>query len=56
MIVLDTNVVSEAMKPEPHSCRALLAERAETPYLSSVTLAVLQFGIGRCRAGGERRP
>lgn len=47
MIVLDTNVVSEAMKPEPHpSVRAWLnAQAAESLYLSSVTLAELLFGI-----------
>ncbi len=47
MIVLDTNVVSEAMKPEPHpSVRAWLNDQvAETLYLSSVTLAELLFGI-----------
>ena len=49
MIVLDTNVVSEAMKPEPDSAvRAWLNDQAaETLYLSSVTLAELLFGI-RC--------
>jgi len=48
MIVLDTNVVSEAMKPEPHpAVRAWLNNQAaETLYLSSVTLAELLFGIG----------
>ena len=47
MIVLDTNVVSEAMKPEPHpAVRAWLnAQAAPTLYLSSVTLAELLFGI-----------
>jgi len=47
MIVLDTNVVSEAMKPEPHpAVRAWLnAQAAQTLYLSSVTLAELLFGI-----------
>lgn len=47
MIVLDTNVVSEAMKPEPHpAVRAWLNNQvAETLYLSSVTLAELLFGI-----------
>lgn len=48
MIVLDTNVLSEAMRPEPN--RAVLAwlneQVAETLYLSSVTLAELLFGIG----------
>ena len=47
MIVLSTNVVSEAMKPEPDAAvRAWLNEQAaETLYLSSVTLAELLFGI-----------
>ncbi|MCC8953631.1 type II toxin-antitoxin system VapC family toxin [Bradyrhizobium sp. Pear77] len=48
MILLDTNVVSEAMKPEPHpSVRDWLdAQAAETVFLSSVTVAELLFGIG----------
>ena len=48
MIVLDTNVVSEAMKATPHpAVLAWLNEQvAETLYLSSVTLAELLFGIG----------
>lgn len=48
MILLDTNVVSEAMKPEPdEAVRAWLDEQAaETLYLSSVTVAELMFGIG----------
>jgi predicted nucleic acid-binding protein len=56
MIVLDTNVVSEAMKPEPHpAVRAWLNEQAaETLYLSSVTLAELLFGIGAMPAGRRK--
>ena len=56
MIILDTNVVSEAMKPEPHpAVRAWLNEQvAETLYLSSVTLAELLFGIGAL-PGGKRK-
>ncbi|SDE94397.1 hypothetical protein SAMN05421720_11724 [Rhodospira trueperi] len=48
MIVLDTNVVSEAMKPEPDpAVRDWLDEQAaETLYISSVTVAELLFGIG----------
>ena len=48
MILLDTNVVSEAMKPEPEpAVRNWLDEQAaETLYLSSVTVAELMFGIG----------
>jgi len=47
MIVLDTNVVSEAMKPEPDAQvrRWLNQQAAETLYLSSITLAELLYGI-----------
>lgn len=56
MIVLDTNVVSEAMKPEPHpSVRGWLNDQsAETLYLSSVTLAELLFGIAALPAGKRK--
>jgi len=56
MIVLDTNVISEAMKPEPHpAVRAWLNEQgAETLYLTSVTLAELLFGIGALAAGKRK--
>lgn len=56
MIVLDTNVVSEAMKPAPHpAVQAWLnAQAAETLYLSSVTLAELLFGI-RALPTGKRK-
>lgn len=58
MILLDTNVVSEAMKPEPHpSVRDWLdAQAAETLFLSSVTIAELLFGIRALpRGSGERK-
>jgi len=56
MIVLDTNVVSEAMKPQPHpAVRAWLNEQAaETLFLSSVTLAELLFGIGSLPFGKRK--
>jgi len=56
MIVLDTNVVSEAMKPEPHpAVRAWLNDQAaETLYVSSVTLAELLFGIAALPAGRRK--
>ncbi|SCB14659.1 type II toxin-antitoxin system VapC family toxin [Cupriavidus alkaliphilus] len=57
MIVLDTNVVSEAMKAEPDpAVRAWLNEQvAETLYLSSVTLAELLFGIGALPDGKRKK-
>lgn len=56
MIVLDTNVVSEAMKPEPNpTVRAWLNDQvAETLYLTSVTLAELLFGIGALPPGKRK--
>ena len=56
MILLDTNVISEAMKPDPHpSVRDWLnAQAAETLFLSSVTLAELLFGIGAL-PNGQRK-
>lgn len=48
MILLDTNVVSEGMKPQPDPAVRdwLDAQAAETLYLSSVTVAELLYGIG----------
>ena len=56
MIILDTNVVSEAMKPEPNpAVRAWLNDQAaETLYLSSVTLAELLFGIAALPSGKRK--
>ena len=56
MIILDTNVVSEAMKPEPNLVvRAWLNDQAaETLYLSSVTLAELLFGIAALPSGKRK--
>lgn len=47
MIVLDTNLVSEAMRPEPDPgvLEWLNTQAVETLHLSSVTLAELLFGI-----------
>jgi predicted nucleic acid-binding protein len=56
VILLDTNVVSEAMKPEPDP--AVLAwldhQAAETLYLSSVSVAELLFGIAALPRGKRR--
>jgi toxin FitB len=56
VILLDTNVVSEAMKPEPNpAVRNWLDEQtAETLYLSSVTIAELMFGIGTLPKGRRK--
>lgn len=56
MIILDTNVVSEAMKPAPDPyVRAWLNEQAvETLFLSSVSLAELLFGIAALPQGRRK--
>ncbi|MQT15205.1 type II toxin-antitoxin system VapC family toxin [Segnochrobactrum spirostomi] len=57
MIVLDTNVISEAMKPEPDTrVQAWLDEQiAETLYLSTVSVAELMFGIAALPEGKRKR-
>jgi len=56
MIVLDTNVLSEAMRPQPDP--AVLAwldnQVAESLYLSSVTLAELLYGVGAMPTGRRK--
>jgi predicted nucleic acid-binding protein len=56
MILLDTNVVSEAMKPEPApAVRTWLdAQAADTLYLSSVTIAELMLGVGALPKGRRK--
>jgi predicted nucleic acid-binding protein len=56
MILLDTNVVSEAVKAEPAPMvRAWLdAQAAETLYLASITIAELMFGIGALPEGRRK--
>jgi hypothetical protein len=56
MIVLDTNVVSEAIKPEPDA-KVLSwfdAQAVETLYLTSITLAELLFGVSALPAGKRK--
>jgi predicted nucleic acid-binding protein len=56
MIVLDTNAVSETLKPQPDG--AVLAwldsQLAETLHISSVTVAELLFGVAALAAGKRR--
>ena len=57
MILLDTNVVSEAMRPKPD--RRVLgwldAQAAQTLFLSTVSLAELLLGIESLPTGKRRR-
>ena len=56
MIVLDTNVISETMKPQPnqHVQQWLNRQPSETLFLSSVTVAELLFGIGALPDGKRK--
>ncbi|MCC7128619.1 MAG: type II toxin-antitoxin system VapC family toxin [Microbacteriaceae bacterium] len=56
MIVLDTNVISEAMrpKPDPKVIDWLNSQLATSLYLPSVTLAELLFGIGILPEGSRK--
>lgn len=56
MIILDTNVVSELMKPAPDvSVRGWLAGLGETPLMTTaVTVAEIQFGLSRLPEGRRK--
>ena len=57
MIILNTNVVSETMKPKPDSkvMKWLDDQAAETLYLTSVTLAELLFGVAALPDGKRKK-
>jgi len=56
MILLDTHVVSEAMKPLPNSMvlNWLNAQVAETLFVSSITFAELWFGVAAMPKGQRK--
>jgi len=57
MIVLDTNVVSETMKPQPGAAvmRWLDEQAVETLYLASSTMAELLAGVASLPAGERKQ-
>jgi len=56
MIVLDTNLLSEALKPAPSATplRWLAAQEPRSVYLTIITVAELLYGI-QILPGGKRR-
>lgn len=56
MILLDTNVISEAMARDPDLdvLAWLDAQVAETLFISSITVAELLFGVGALPAGKRK--
>jgi predicted nucleic acid-binding protein len=57
MILLDTNVISETMKPSPSPAVIswLDQQKAETLFLSSVSLAELFFGVAALPQGKRQQ-
>ena len=57
MIILDTNLVSEPLKPKPDAAVLAWLDRQapETLYLTTITVAELQAGIETLPAGKRRR-
>ena len=57
MYLLDTNVLSELQKPQPHAGLSdfLKTIPASQLYISSVTLSELSYGIHRLPEGKKRR-
>lgn len=56
MIVLDTNVLSELMRPQPHSGIAnwVASQRRSLLYTTSITQAELLYGVGLLPKGKRR--
>lgn len=56
MILVDTNVVSEPLRPgpEPRVAEWLDAQALETLYVSAITVAELRFGVRSLPAGRRR--
>jgi predicted nucleic acid-binding protein len=57
MILLDTNVVSEPLRPRPEPAVVawLDAQNAETLFLSAISIAELGLGVERLPAGRRRQ-
>lgn len=56
MILLDTNVISELVKPVPDSAVITFLRRAvpETVFTTSISEAEIQYGLARLPAGRRR--
>ncbi len=56
-LLLDTNVLSEGMKPRPNAgvVTWLAAVDEDRVYISVVTLTELQYGVERMAAGSRRK-
>lgn len=57
MILLDTNVISEPLRPQGNFLVAdwLNAQQLETLYLSTITLAEIRYGLASLPEGKKKR-
>ncbi|WP_280570115.1 PIN domain-containing protein [Chromohalobacter sp. 296-RDG] len=57
MIVLDTNVLSELMRPEPDACVIawLDSQDASAVTISAITVAEILYGLERLPSGKHQR-
>lgn len=57
MIILDTNVISEPLRPKPNAgvVSWLDAQVVETLYLTTISLAEVRYGIACLPEGGRRQ-
>lgn len=57
MIILDTNIISEVMRPKPSSKVVdwLDQQEAHRLYLTSITLAEIHYGIGALLDGQRKQ-
>jgi predicted nucleic acid-binding protein len=57
MIILDTNVISEPLRPRPNKGVVgwLDAQSAETVYLTTITVAEIRFGIASLPKGRRKQ-
>ena len=56
MIVLDTNIISEVMRPQPNAVVVAWLNHQNSPhlYITSVSIAEIGYGL-RVLADGQRR-
>lgn len=57
MIVLDTNIISEVMRPSPESAVLEWLDSQETQhlYLTTITLAEIRYGLSIMQDGGRKQ-
>lgn len=56
MIILDTNIISELMKPSPHSKVSIWVGKQDTTelYITALTIAEIEYGICILPDGNRR--